>query len=196
MDKAAMARADRLQARRAELAKLTSGELTMLATDRGVAIDPTDTREEREFALASAMIDAEDAEAAATAAKEQDERERRKREAFYKTKEGKALIERELRQTRDRRIRQQHAAFIGALPSDARSKGVHVVPDSHAGAASPDVPDGTYRVSGSDWLLSFSGGRWVQASRAHDRGHPDWTEIPDVEGASVAARARPTTVDE
>jgi hypothetical protein len=190
MDKDAMKRADRLNDLRAELAKLDDKDLLNAAIDLNVSIDPTDTRDEREFAIASARIAADEQAAAAAAEAAAKEKEQAAREAFYKTKEGRAQRAKDEAQARDRAVRAVNAGFIRAVPRPALSAGAHAVdPDSAEGRAEYPVPDGGYRVVGSDWVMQFKGGRWVAADLAHARGAPDWREIPDSEGNPVGAKS-------
>lgn len=72
------------------------------------------------------------------------------------------------------------AAFLANLPERGRpSGGVFTFPDSHPLREQVrDIPDGSYRVFGRDWILRFEGGRIVDASLAGPRSNPDsYTEI-------------------
>lgn len=64
---------------------------------------------------------------------------------------------------RNAAVRRVMAAFESALPSGAHSSGHHFAPED--GAVHDAIPDGKYRVIGSDWAGRFEGGRLVEAFR-------------------------------
>lgn len=185
MDKKAIQRDMRLSAVRLELGKLNDADLKQRAADLGIGLEGDETREEIEFMLAGATVAKEEADAAAEEQRQRDEAERAEREAFYKTPAGKKQKAIDEQNARDNAVRAVHANFIRALPNAARSSGsFDVAPDSPDAGKHP-VPDGRYRVAGSDWIVEFKGGKWSSANRAHAHSAPDWTEIADTPGGQV-----------
>lgn len=189
MDKAALNRANRIAALRADLGKLDAKQLGEAAQDAGADLVGDETREEIEFATAEAMVNAKDAEDARLAAEAAAAKAKAEREAFYQTKEGKKQRAIDEAAARDDAVRKVNAAFISGLPHDARMLGSHVVPESRSG--SHPVPDGRYRVLGSFWVMSFKDGKWIGADQGHARAEPDWIEIPDVPGGLVGGKHAP-----
>lgn len=60
-------------------------------------------------------------------------------------------------------VRRAMAAFGAALPGQAHASGHHAFEEG--GEEHPGIPDGKYRVVGSDWAGRFEGGRLVEAFR-------------------------------
>ncbi len=58
------------------------------------------------------------------------------------------------------------ALFSRNVPFAAHSQGVwEIEKDKRKDAVDHGVPDGDYRVLGADWILTFRGGRFVQATK-------------------------------
>lgn len=187
MDKSAMRRADRVAEFRDILSKMDPDQLKRAVAETNVQLAGDESREEIEFAVADAAATAEEVEEARLAAERLAAEEKAKREEFYQTKEGRKQRAIDERAARDTAIRSVHAGFIRALPSSARMQGTHqVAPDSIAAGDHP-VPDGRYRVLGSDWVMSFKDGKWASADMAHARSAPDWIDIPDAAGNTAGA---------
>lgn len=190
MDRTAFQRHDRIAEYRGILSKMDAKELMRAARESKVEFVGDETRDEMEFAIAEATVNAEDAETARKAQEEAAAKAKEEREAFYRTKEGRAQRAIDERDARDNAVRQVNHNFIRALPHSARMNGTHQ-PDRNAPSADHPVPDGRYRVSGSLWVMTFKDGKWTSADMAHSRGQPDWSEIPDVAGAKVSAKPDP-----
>lgn len=190
MDKSALQRHERINARRASIASYKTEVLLRGAKELGVALEGDETREEIEFAVAEADINAEDAQIAKEAADEAAAKVKAEREAFYQTKEGKKQRAIDEAEARDNAVRRVNHGFISALPPSARMRG-SFQPDPNAPSADHPVPDGRYRVSGSGWIMTFKDGKWTSADMAHSRVQPDWSEIPDVAGGKVSAKPKP-----
>lgn len=191
MDKPAMARANRVGELRALAAKMTPEQLADEAKVAGLKFIGDETREEMEFEVAEAVVVTEEKAAAQAIADKAVAEQRAEREAFYQTKEGKKQRAIDERDARDHAVRKVNAGFCSALPSSARMQGTHQPhPDADGGVVWP-VPDGRYRVSGSQWVMSFRDGKWTSADQAHNRTEPDWLDIPDHAGGHVSAKSPP-----
>lgn len=59
--------------------------------------------------------------------------------------------------------------FMAALPPGAAAGGSYEYPESDEDGG--DVPDGKYRIAGSDWVFEWEGGKPKSATKAHA---PDW----------------------
>lgn len=64
---------------------------------------------------------------------------------------------------RNKAVRRAMAEFGAALPGNAHASGHHEFEDG--GEISDQIPDGKYRVIGSEWAGRFEGGRLVEAFR-------------------------------
>lgn len=191
MDKTELKRANRIAEHRAALGKLSNDDLKKAATETGAKLEGDETREEIEFATALAAVEIEEAAAAKDAKDRLAAEDKTKREAFYATKEGKKQRAADEADARDRAIRGVHSAFIKALPNEARSSGSYDIKPDAPEAGQYPVADGSYRVSGSAWIVHFKDGKWAGANLAHARAAPDWTEIPDAPGNPVSAASPP-----
>lgn len=73
---------------------------------------------------------------------------------------------------RDDAVRQFNAVFTRALPQHdgsgqhARNGNYTQVEGDQYDGQTFDIPDGAYRVTGSDWVFVFEGGGFVEAMRA------------------------------
>lgn len=75
---------------------------------------------------------------------------------------------------RDAAIQRLNANFTRNVPRAAQSSGAHEVEREDLREAEKlPVPDGSYRVLGSDWVHSFKGGKHVASERAGPHTDPD-----------------------
>jgi len=63
-------------------------------------------------------------------------------------------------------VRALNVNFCSALPENARHGAYETVEGDRFDGKIYEVPDGVYRVAGSDWLLTLEGRKFVAASRA------------------------------
>lgn len=66
----------------------------------------------------------------------------------------------------ERTVLRVNRDWCAALPPEAVGGSFDVPADHDRFGDRYDVPDGVYRVQGSDWLFTFSKGRLVNGSRA------------------------------
>lgn len=191
MDNAARIKADEIAELRASLEHYEEPALQKIAAEMKLDLGECDTREDRIFLIADTEWSRCDAEIKADAERKLREEEKARREAFYQTKDGKKQRAIDEAAARDNAIRRVHGGFIRSLPSSARMQGTHQVDPASSAAGDHPVPDGRYRVLGSDWVMSFKDGKWASADLAHARSAPDWIDIPDAPGNVVGAAARP-----
>lgn len=80
-----------------------------------------------------------------------------------------------------RAIQRVHNLFIAALPPSARSSGHFAPAEDHLLREKPeaDVPDGAYRLMGSDWIVVFQEGRVAEFYLADRIDTSDAVEIPN-----------------
>lgn len=154
-------------------------DFAKLASLLGVPLLPDATRDELNAEVVAAIELRRDRIAQDLAAQEAKKAADEKQAAFLKTAAGKAHRQAIEDRSRNAAVRSVHAAFANALPSDARQTGSFKAPADHPQGDQPSVPDGTYRVLGTDWLHRFKRGQWIGADRAAPQAKPIWTEIPD-----------------
>lgn len=179
---------ERRQAIKAGFDGKKDADIRAAAEKVGIVFKHDDNRDEKLEKLASKIIADEDA---ANEAADREAREAAERKAKEVADRKAAPADGEMHEAdipaRDRSIRSVNAAFIKDLPRAVRSGGVHTVDPDSPEAGEHRVPDGRYRVSGSDYVLEFRDGKWAGAVLANPRGEPDYTEIPDSEGGSVGS---------
>lgn len=98
-------------------------------------------------------------------------------------------------------IRQANATFARGLPQAVLASGSMEMQDHALGSAEhPEIPNGCYRVSGSDWLLTFKKGQLVLVERGGPRTRADsYIDVPGDPpspgpiGASGATPQEPVT---
>ncbi|EKS26513.1 hypothetical protein [Afipia felis] len=164
---------------KASVAGLADLDFAKLASLLDVPLLPDATRDELNTAVVGAIVDHREQIAKDLAAQQAKREADDKLAAFLKTPEGKAHRKAVDDRARNVAVRTVHADFAGALPTEARQTGTFAVPDDHANSAQSAVPNGSYRVLGTDWLHRFKGGRWIGADRVAAHAKPDWTEVPD-----------------
>lgn len=178
---------ERKQAIKASFDGKKDADIRAAADKFGVTFRHDDNRDEKLEKLAIKIIADEDAAKEAAERQAREEAERQAKEAAERKAREEGAGRDVNDPVRDRAVRSVHAAFIKDLPRSVRSGGVHAVDPESPEAGDHAVPDGRYRVSGSDYILEFSGGKWAGAVRASPRNEPDYVEIPDSDGASVGA---------
>lgn len=77
-------------------------------------------------------------------------------------------------------IRDFTAQFAGKVPDEARRGPYEARPGDGFGEEEFSVPDGVYRVYGSDWLITIEDGKFAKAERALPPkfGGPDVISVP------------------
>lgn len=90
---------------------------------------------------------------------------------------------------RNEGIRRAWAAFAHNIPAAALSAG-HFKPEGAATSSTAfsdtKVPNGTYRVEGADWLLTFKGGAFVEAHHAPKHVDIKAISVPAHDGPEVS----------
>ncbi|WP_056292327.1 hypothetical protein [Afipia sp. Root123D2] len=158
---------------RAYLAKLDDDGLRKFAEDHQIDIAAATSREVAETMIERAAVKKAEEEAAAKPP-------RRPVNAGGNAKTGRRAIGNELTDDQIGAIQKVWAWFSRNVPFAAQSSGVwEIDKDKRKDAEDHGVPDGDYRVLGVDWILSFRGGRFIQASKARPDTRADsYANVP------------------
>lgn len=166
-----------IAALRAELKGLDSHDLVERGKALGLDVIGASSRDDAEE-----MIEVEIVRRAEAAAREAAPKTPVKSGGNART--GKRAIGNDLDDAAIAAVQKVWAWWSRNISREAQSQGVWELPkDRRRDATDHKVPDGDYRVLGADWILSFRGGRFVQALRATQETRSDsYANVPGQAG--------------
>jgi hypothetical protein len=162
-----------LKTLREELAKLDDTDLRKFAEDRKVDISATSSRADAEALIErDAVRKAEEAAAAKPVKKPV--------KAGGNAKTGRRAIGDELTDEQVTAVQGVWAWWCRDVPYAAQSAGWWEMDKAQRKSATDHgVPDGDYRVLGADWILTFRGGRFIEATKARPDTRADsYSDVP------------------
>lgn len=170
-------------ARRVELEAMNDNELRVLFG--GYKLDPKDAQT-RDDAIAAIELHEEEAAkgGAGTVAGVNSLQKSPQSPAKPKAKSKRSAGSAELTGEQIATVQKLWTRFSRDLPRAALSAGHHEIDkDQRKQAEDHGVPDGDYRVSGADWILTFEDGRLAGAKRGGPSADPaSYATVPSPEG--------------
>jgi hypothetical protein len=160
-----------IEALRQRLKAMSDDEIKSYAVTQGVDISQAKSRADIEAAIELDQ-EAKMKAAAADAAKADEDRKKASRKKFRRGK-GELGAGPELNAEQIATVQKVWAGFAINIPYKAMSQGrFELDEDELQTAVDHEIPDGVYRVSGADWLLTFDQGRFVEAAKASPQTDP------------------------
>lgn len=151
---------EQIAALRATLAAMSDAELRKFAEGHSVDAGGATSRDEVEAAIETATV-----RRAEEAAKGKPPKQPVK--SGGNAKRGQRAIGDPLTDEQVEAVQKVWIWWSRNIPLSAHSSGVwQIDADSRKDAKDHGVPNGDYRVIGADWIMSFRGGRFVEAVRA------------------------------
>ncbi|WP_445493205.1 hypothetical protein [Rhodopseudomonas sp. RCAM05734] len=162
-----------LKTLREQLAKLDDAGLRKYAEEAHVDISGATTRDDVE-----ALIEREAVRKAEAAAAAKSPRQPVK--AGGRAKTGRRAMGEDLTDEHISAVQKVWAWWSRNVPQTAMSQGAWTLDrDARKEATDHGVPDGDYRVLGADWILTFAGGRFIEAIKASPETRADsYANVP------------------